>query len=98
MSIQLDDAAIKAYNELKQNLLNQIELIQPDYTKRFILTTDASNVALGAVLSQEGKPITFISKTLNKTEQAYATNKKELLAIVWALKNPRNYLYGVVGI
>jgi len=30
------------------------------------------------------KPITFISKTLTKTEQLYATNKKELLAIVWA--------------
>lgn len=41
MSILLDDAAIKAFNELKQNLLNQIELIQPDYSKRFTLTTDA---------------------------------------------------------
>jgi len=35
---------------------------------------------------------------LTKTEQVYATKKKELLAIVWALKNLRNYLYGVVGI
>jgi len=62
------------------------------------LTTDASDVANGAVLSQDNKPITFISKTLNKTEQLYATNKRELLAIVWALKNSRNYLYGVIGI
>jgi len=62
------------------------------------LTTDASNVAIGAVLSEEGKPINFASKTLTKTEQVYATNKKELLAIVWALKNLRNYLYGVIGI
>jgi len=35
---------------------------------------------------------------LTKTEQVYATNKKELLAIVWAFKNLRNYLYEVIGI
>jgi len=35
---------------------------------------------------------------LTKTEQVFATNKKELLAIVWALNNLRNYLYGVNGI
>uniref|UniRef100_A0A0K8W058 RNA-directed DNA polymerase n=1 Tax=Bactrocera latifrons TaxID=174628 RepID=A0A0K8W058_BACLA len=53
---------------------------------------------MGAVLSQGGKPITFISKTLNKTERNYATNEKELYAIVWALKNLRNYLYGVTNL
>jgi len=63
-----------------------------------IITTDASDLAIAAVLSQEGKPITFISKTLTKAEQIYATNKKELLAIVWAFKNLRNYLYGVNNI
>jgi len=86
MLIKLDEPAIKAFNELKENLIAQVELVQPDYNKKFTLTTDASDVAIGAVLSQEGKPITFISKTLTKTEQVYATNKKELLAIVWALK------------
>jgi len=98
MLSQLDDPAIKAFNELKENLIAQVELVQPDYNKKFTLTTDASDVVIGAVLSQEGNPITFISKTLTKTEQVYATNKKELLAIVWALKNLRNYLYGVIGI
>jgi len=63
-----------------------------------IITTDASDLAIAAVLSQEGKPITFISKTLTKAEQIYATNKKELLAIVWAFKNLGNYLYGVNNI
>jgi len=81
--IQLDDSAIQAFNELKENLIAQVELVQPDYKKKFTLTTD---VPIGAVLTQDIKPITFISKTLNKTEQLYATIKKELLAIVWALK------------
>ncbi len=98
ITTQLDDPAVKAFNILKDNLIAQVELVQPDYNKKFTLTTDASDIAIGAVLSQDNKPITFISKSLNKTGQLYGTNKKELLAIVWALKNLRNYLYGVVGI
>jgi len=84
ISIQFDESAVQAFNELKDNLIAQVELVQPDYSKKFVLTTDASDVAIGAVLTQDNKPITFISKTLNKTEQLYATNIKQLLAIVWA--------------
>ena len=40
------------------------------------------------------KPISFISRTLSKTEENYATNEKEMLAIVWALNSLRNFLYG----
>lgn len=47
----------------------QIELNQPDYSKKFVLTTDASDTAIGAGISQDNKPITFVSKTLNSTEQ-----------------------------
>ncbi|XP_054745735.1 basic-leucine zipper transcription factor A-like [Anastrepha obliqua] len=93
--VSLDQDVVAACDKLKNLLAQQVELTQPDYNKKFVLTTDASNVALGAVLSQEGKPIVFISKTLNSTEFNYATNEKELFAIVWALKALRNYLYGV---
>lgn len=93
--INLDDAALNAFEKIKILLQEKIELYQPDFSKPFELTTDASNMALGAVLSQERNPITFISRTLNKTEQNYATNEKELLAVVWALQKLRNYLYGV---
>lgn len=58
-----------------------MEFTQPDYSKKFVLTTNASYVAIGAVLSQENKPITFISRTPNKTERIYAFNEKELYAI-----------------
>lgn len=94
IKIQLDDVARKAFNQLKMVLQEQIELFQPDYNKKFELTTDASNKALGAVLSQNGRPITFISRTLNSAEENYATNEREMLAIVWALQTLRNYLYG----
>ncbi len=49
ITIQLDDPAVKAFKELKDNLIAQVELVQPDYNKKFTLTTDASDVAIGAV-------------------------------------------------
>lgn len=97
ISITLDDNAKKAFNEIKEKIQENIELYQPDFTQKFELTTDASNHAIGAVLSQQNHPITFISRTLTKTEEKYATNEKELLAIVWALKTLRHYLYGIAS-
>lgn len=98
IKIQFDDAAVDAFNLIKQKLQEQIELFQPNYSKPFELTTDASNFAIGAVLSQNNKPITFISRTLSKAEIKLATNEKELLAIVWALKTLRNYVYGIADL
>jgi len=66
-------------------------LSYPDFKRPFDLTTDASGFGLGAVLSQDGHPITMISRVLRDSEKNYAT-------IVWALKNLRNYLYGVKGL
>lgn len=83
---------------IKQKLCETVELYQPNFNKPFELTTDASNFAIGAVLSQGKNPITFISRTLSQTEQNYATNEKELLAIVWALQKLRNFLYGIADL
>lgn len=93
--IHMSDEAIKAFNNLKNCLIsNDVILMYPDFEKEFELTTDASNHAIGAVLSQDNKPITFLSRTLSNTEENYATNEKEMLAIIWALGSLRNYLYG----
>lgn len=63
-----------------------------------LLTTDDSNFAMGAVLSQgrigSDKPIAYASRTLSDAETRYSTIEKELLAIVWATKYFRPYLYG----
>lgn len=89
---------ISAFEKCKQILTSSHVLQYPDFTKDFILTTDASNYALGAVLSQgpvgNDKPIAFASRTLSKTEENYSTIEKELLAIDWACKYFRPYLYG----
>jgi len=73
-------------------------LIYPDYSKEFILNTDASNQALGAVLGQVingvEHPIAYASRQLNSAEQNYTVTERELLAVVWAVKYFRCYLYG----
>lgn len=97
--IELNPEAIKAFEKIKNTLVSSEVMLQyPNFNKDFHLTTDASSYALGAVLEQDSKPIIFISRTLNKAEEHYATNEKEMLAIIWALKSLRNYLYGSASI
>jgi len=90
-----NDEYNKSFEKLKTLIMSDPILICPDFTKTFQLTTDASNFAIGAVLSQKNKPVSFVSRTLNDHEQNYSTIEKELLAIVWATKYFRPFLYGV---
>jgi hypothetical protein len=59
-----------------------------------VISCDASQKGLGAVLMQGGHPVTYASKALTKTEEAYAQIEKEMLAIVFALKKFHTYVYG----
>jgi hypothetical protein len=92
------DECQKSFDNLKQALCSEPILQYPDFTKPFILTTDASNKALGAILSQGeiGKdlPIAYASRTLNKSENNYSTTELECLAIIFGVKQFRPYLYG----
>lgn len=96
--IKVDSKYKECLENCKNLLCNEPILQYPDFSKPFVLTTDASNVALGAVLSQgvigSDKPVCYASRTLNKSEQNYSTIEKELLGIVWATKYFRPYLYG----
>ena len=66
----------------------------PDFTKEFEAITDASRIALGGVLVQEGRPVAFTSRKLKTYELNYATHDLELLAVIHALKIWRHYLLG----
>lgn len=89
---------LNCFETCKKLLCNDPILQYPNFSKEFILTTDASNYAIGAVLSQgsppQDRPIAYASRTLNQSETRYSTIEKELLAIVWAVKHFRPYLFG----
>jgi hypothetical protein len=92
------DKTENAFVTLKGLLTTEPLLQYPDFTRPFVLTTDASNDAIGTVLSQGsiGKylPIAYGSQTLNQAERNYPVVERELLAIVWGCKYYSRYLYG----
>lgn len=88
-----------AFEELIRGMNKDAALAFPNFAKEFHLTTDASNVGIGAVLSQEDeegqqRPIAFISRRLSGAESRYSTTEQECLAIVWAIAQLRHYLVG----
>ena len=67
----------------------------PDYSKVFKLYTNAlSKQLLGAVITQENRPVAFFSWKLSTTQHKYSVNKIELLAIVKTLKEFKGMLWG----
>lgn len=97
--INTSDPEYKQCFEICRQLLTNDPILQyPDFTKTFNLTTDASNVAIGAVLSQNTNgadlPVAYASRTLNDSERKLSTIEKELLAVVWGVQYFRPYLFG----
>ncbi|CAK9812938.1 Retrovirus-related Pol polyprotein from transposon 17.6 [Anthophora plagiata] len=88
----------EAFEILRDELCKEPVLQYPDFNKPFLLTTDASDFAIGGILSQgsvgKDKPIAYASRVLNSAELNYPTIQKELLAIVYCIQHFRPYLYG----
>lgn len=91
----------EAFINIKNALTAAPILCAPDPSRPYVLQTDASDYGLGAVLSQrinstgEELVIGYASRSLRKAERNYHTTEKECLAIVWAIKQFRAYLWGV---
>jgi hypothetical protein len=88
----------EAFGNLKSALTSSTSLVYPDWTAPMELVTDASGVALGAVLHQldeDGRPapLAFISRALTSAERNYPTTQQECLAVVWAIHKFRIYLH-----
>ena len=88
----------EAFETLKTHLCSQPILVSPDFSRPFVLQTDASDRAVGAVLSQVGPdgehPVGYYSRKLLPREEKYSTVEKECLAIKLATSAFRVYLLG----
>ena len=88
----------QAFDHLKSKLVQPPVLAYPDFSIPFILYTDASETAAGAVLSQNidghERVVSYWSRQLTKPERNYSTIEREALAVVGASKEFYPYLYG----
>jgi hypothetical protein len=90
----------QAFHDLKISLVNAPVLAFPDFNREFILTTDASGYAIGAILTQEcpeGKGehlISCHSRTLKDAETRYSNFDREILAVYYGVEQNRSHLWG----
>lgn len=67
-----------AFKALKQSLTTTPVLALPNFSKPFVIETNASNMGIGAVLLQDGHPLAFVSKTLGVKNKVYPPMKKNI--------------------
>jgi hypothetical protein len=87
-----------SFSDLKKALVSYPVLRQPDFSKQFILHTDASNLAIGVVLSQEeddkDHAVAYFSRLLKGAELNYSISEKECLGVVFGVQKCRHYIWG----
>jgi hypothetical protein len=87
-----DEVHQRAFDQVKATIAKEVVLDYPDYSKVFKIYTDASSKQLGAVVTQENRPIAFFSQKLSTLQRKYSVTKIELLAIVKTLKEFKGML------
>lgn len=87
----------RSFEQIQNIFFNSPNVILPDWSKTFYLSTDASGLAIAGALQQldngELKPIAYFSKSLNTAEKNYPALKLELMAIVKSVLAFKYYLY-----
>ncbi len=84
----------RAFDHIKATIAKDVVFAYPDYSKVFKIYTDSATKQLGAVITQDNRPIESLSRKLSKTQRKYSVTKIELLAIVKTLKEFKGMLWG----
>ena len=92
-----NDRCQSAFQELKAKLTSAPVLSAPDFEKPFKVAVDASDVAAGVLLIQDGidgleHPVSYFSKKFNIHQKKYSTVEKEMLALLLALQHFEVYV------
>ena len=92
------DEQEEAFQRLKRALAEAPVLARPDFSKTFTIHADASQYAIGSVLTQEDEngehPIVYVSRVLTPAEMNYSTTDREVLSILYAIRKMRCYVEG----
>ncbi len=89
-----DEVHQRAFDHVKATIAKDVLLAYPNYSKVFEIYTDAFSKQLGAVITQDNRPIAFFSWKLSNTQRKYSIIKIEQLAIVKTLKEFKGMLWG----
>ena len=81
-----DQVHQEAFDLIKATIAQDVVLAYPDYSQLFEIYTDASATQLGAVITQNNRPLSFFNRKLSDMQKRYYVTKTELLAIVETLK------------
>ena len=84
----------KEHLKRKKAIANTPVLTYYNLEKPFIIQTDMSDVGVGAVLLQNGKPVSYNSRVWNYYDKKYAPIEKEMKAVVFGLYKFSDYCYG----
>ena len=86
--------ADQAFQNLQTTLTSTPILALPNFSQTFVVETDASNIGVGSVLSQNGHPLAYFSKKLTHKMSLASAYVRELYAITQAIARWRHYLLG----
>jgi len=83
-----------SFDNVKTTIAKEVVLAYPDFSKPFDIYSDASTKQLGAVITQDNRPIAFFNQKLSDAQSKYTDTELELLAIVQTLKEFNRMWWG----
>ncbi len=90
---QWDPIHQQAFEDIDATITKEAVLVYPGFLNPFKVYANASTMQLGAMITQDNRPIVFFGRKLSVTQHKYSVTKIELLAIVETLKELKGMLW-----